>query len=102
MSPLLHLLAGTAFVASPVGGLSYHQSLMLALELKTAAICLIQRGSDPIEVMGSLYAFMDEEGLRYPHQSSQTSDNLWRLAIKQASPQTCNRILNTPVTTYKL
>jgi hypothetical protein len=52
--------------------------------------------------MGSLYAFMDEEGLRYPHQSSQASDDLWRLAIKQASPQTCNRILNTPVTTYKL
>lgn len=96
-----HLLLGAAFVASPVA-LNYSQSMALALELKTAAVCLIQRGNDPREVIGSLYSFMDEEGLRYPDQSSQAAVVMWRRAVDQATIPNCKRILDTPDTTYKL
>lgn len=75
--------------------------MMVTVELKTAAVCLIHRGQNPREVIDSLYEFMDEEGLRYPSRRSQASINQWQTALNRATPARCSQILDRKPT-YQL
>jgi hypothetical protein len=76
--------------------------MALTLELKTAAVCLIQRGNDPKKVINGLYEFLDGEGIRYPDQESQASLDMWRRAVDRATPKTCTRILGLTKDNYQL
>lgn len=75
--------------------------MMVTLELKTAAACLMRRGHEPRELINSLYEFMDEEGLRYPSRNSQASTDQWQQALLRATPDRCSRILDRKPT-YQL
>ena len=85
-------------MATPV---SSTQHLGLLLELKTAAICLIDRGNPPQEVISSLYDFLKAEGIPHPKPGSQAAIGLWNQALNRANPARCDRILNVQPT-YQL
>lgn len=73
---------------------------MLILELKTAAICLIDAGVSADEAITKLYRFMNKEGIRYPNPDSPLAIQMWSEATKRATLSTCSQLLRP--TSYRL
>jgi hypothetical protein len=65
----------------------------LVLELQTAAICLIRRGSDPASTITSLLAFIKQEGISYPKEGSDVERAMWQVALARATPDYCEKLL---------
>ena len=68
-------------------------TISLALELKTAAVCLIKDGVDPQIVLPQLYTFLDQEAINHPAPGSQAANRMWQEAFQRATPVKCAQIL---------
>jgi hypothetical protein len=66
----------------------------LLLELKTAAVCMIQQGTPYQTVIPQLYKFLNEEGIGYPPSNSQAAYRMWQQAINRATIARCNYLIN--------
>jgi hypothetical protein len=88
--PLMMAIAALTLTPTPVG---LTQELRLALELKTAAICMINEGGPWPTVIKELYRFLERERISHPKPDSQAATVMWQKAIKRATPAKCNNLL---------
>jgi hypothetical protein len=76
------------------------QELRLTLELKTAAICMINEGGPWPDVIKELYRFLERERISHPRPDSQAAKLMWQEAIQRATPARCDNLLRPG--TYRL
>jgi hypothetical protein len=90
-------IAALTLAPTPVG---LTQELRLALELKTAAICMINEGGPWPDVIKELYRFLERERISHPKPDSQAAKLMWQQAIQRATPARCDNLLRPG--TYRL
>ena len=68
-------------------------TISLALELKTAAVCLMNQGVSPHVAVVELYRLFDLDQISHPAPGSQAATRMWQEAFDRATPAQCAQIL---------